>query len=351
MRLRKKRINQNMDSLLDTMANVVGILIIILAVTKIGVTSAIDRIKKETNIEITPQAMKLAEEQSKTITETLENIKSKWKDLEYKNETAKIDLPHLKEMLKKLQLESENDSRLIDIPIDYALHNNEFKNIQLNNYINELEDKIDQLKKVNDKYKIAYDKLLGNENIGKDTISVPDPRPAPENLKLTSYVCKQGKIVKIDLGKLIDKIYDKMKSKVKIDKDITFQEIKRYINNQNLGDENFQIELEVWKRNSGNRYLKCIFKWRNSNVGESSENIKKENSKYQEHIKTLKENENCIIFVVWPDSFNTYLTARQISDSYGISAGWRLREADNELSINLLDKEAKGSDQVEIEID
>ena len=179
---------------------------------------------------------------------------------------------------------------------------------------------------------------------------MPDPRAAPKGASFKYIFCRYGHIAEMDISIYTD-LTDAIRKEVEKDSNLTFSEFADYINNKiDIGTENFYLEAEVWRYKSGDRFLKCKVLWNNKYVGETNEEIQKATSKFQEYIKSLDNEKMCIIFFVWPDSFDTYLTARHICDQHKMPAGWRIGIADTDFSFNFPTK-VDDDDEITVDVD
>jgi len=83
-RRRRQSDDGNLDSLLDTMTNVVGILIILMAMTQIGVGDAVQRILRETDAplaEISDEAVINKQAELDELEKTLKAVRFQWEEL------------------------------------------------------------------------------------------------------------------------------------------------------------------------------------------------------------------------------------------------------------------------------
>ena len=102
MRPRKKVASGSLDSLLDTMTNVVGILVILLAVTQMGVAQALERIR--TNLpDISPEQLAQVQKEARELAEILKQLQQTASKPEEVALLSPLELKKLKEQIAKLQ--------------------------------------------------------------------------------------------------------------------------------------------------------------------------------------------------------------------------------------------------------
>jgi hypothetical protein len=70
--------------------------------------------------------------------------------------------------------------------------------------------------------------------------------------------------------------------------------------------------------------------------GETVEDITAGRSFYRLEVRKMEPGEYAR-FLVWPDSFDVYLAARDIADEFDVAAGWELRNQNSAYSRPLLD--------------
>ena len=103
--LNRKPINvMSLDSLLDTMTNVVGILIILLVVTQLNVGDAVRRIKAAAHSDSVPEQVLLqTREEYDSVKLRLEEMKKQWNELKAKKSDMEAEEKQLCSLLGKLE--------------------------------------------------------------------------------------------------------------------------------------------------------------------------------------------------------------------------------------------------------
>ncbi|MFT7640710.1 MAG: hypothetical protein ACI9G1_002454 [Pirellulaceae bacterium] len=322
----KKEAGGSLDSLLDTMTNVVGILVIVLALTQTGMREAVERISA--NDQVDPQELEAAEKAAAAAaTKVAEQEQELAQFSDVESNISARELARLEQLIIDLQadLKSLTFSR--------------------ENEIKEIEQKIaDALKKIAEQKK-KEDELEKSLNVKQDrlaallaqleaipvrngpppkVIRLPNPRKAPEGAVPITYMCRGGMIGYMDLPEYQNRaqkwttntvmskpIYGNLKTGFDCAKLFTaFNRLK-------LKDRNFEYRLIARGRAP---YLELT---RRTGFGESLEEISAPTSDYIRQLKQIDPSKYYLQFIVWPDSFETYIKAREMATSQGILAGWQ----------------------------
>lgn len=316
MRRRKStEVGLNLDSLLDTLTNVIGFLLIMLALLQLGMTQAIERIR-----EIDPSAFAITED-----------------DIERSEEQAKKRSDELSESQKEAEALAEEMELLKDpskstdpnvIPLDQA-----------KKQLTEVISKVDEKEK-EQKIKQAEVARL-KERMGRtpraaapppNEIRMPDPRGAPPGSTAMYVMCKGDGVAMLD----VESVRAEIKKQLK-DPRARAALLKTSLGGATTDEYDPDKVMAHFRRNQvKNRdYAAAVKTFDNrpyANIefamldggGEDIKQMKRETSKFRRTLKAAIENKNYIRFLVYPDSFEAYLTARSIADEAGVAAGWEI---------------------------
>ena len=183
-----------LDSLLDTMTNVVGILVLVLIVTQLGVTEKVSEITANSNVtedDVSLAKMdldeKLAEQQ-----ELADQLKSAT-SIDLKAEQERLD--RLKDMLetqKKLLADQEKQANEFAMTIA----SDRKKAADASKQIADNKQQRDKLSKsINEKLarkaelEALLDKTPRRAAAAPKVVSIPNPRPAPKGAKPVEFIC------------------------------------------------------------------------------------------------------------------------------------------------------------------
>jgi hypothetical protein len=326
-------------ALMDTMTNVVGVLIIVLVMIGIGLAKSVKKVLSELPL--------VSEEEHVKLKEELAKIDTSHDPAEVASDTAKLqkDLEKIMEALKDLEAaQAKNPVVLEDL--------------------DKLVKQLDSLKKERDQRKITISELLAEIDklkIKLDTtpayvpqpgiaIRLPNPKPMPEQAELQRVLVSEGKLHFIkekDFAKAVEEElkngntdYTTRREIVKGPdgkpvmkkgstgqpapvRKLTFDPIKmaNFFNRANVGNRDVKVEV-AQVPNSPNIQLNILPK---PNGGETIEQARKMSSAFRSQLHALKTNQKAVIwFHVCKDSIPTYLGARDLVDLDGIPVGWEM---------------------------
>jgi len=310
---------------MDTLTNVVGILIIILILVQINVAESLRKIvsdlpevSAEEFHEIQEEAVTRAEEHSEMQTQI---------------EAAREQLQRDSQELEQLQPQLATVETVIEQP-DVPL-------LDLEKLLEKLEETrpgVEALRKELDKLMKERQRLLALLEETPDTetpvpkvVRIPESRPIPKNAVLQQYLIHDGKIYHLDLDAAMEQVLAEMRragrqlehERGRLDdgtrKTIYDQEkIVEYFRRRNLrqGDASIVISPNPY---STRLHLLLIPR---ENAGEPVERANSLMSPFLQKVRDYRGSSNVVWFLVLPDQFADYLAAREIVDELEIPAGW-----------------------------
>lgn len=328
----------NLDSLMDTVTNVVGVLMIVLIMVSLNIAVSVNKILSELPPVDPAELARLKKE----VMETLP-----------KEDPNKLDeeLKKLDEIVKKQTDELKT--------LDLSATKQNIKRVDLDDLRKQLEDR----KKTRDESKVEADKLLTEVDRLKkllDTtpvyvpppatvVKLPNPRPMPENATVQRFLVSGGKVyylndiefmkyvvqeieknqknllfgevpVKDTFGNpVMEKVRGKDVPKMKTVFDQ--KKIVQHFVNLRLPVRDLKMEL-VESPNSPRMPMRLT---PNPQGGESIEQFKNPASTYQRAVRKFKSEPNTVMwFYVVKDSVEAFLAARDYADSEGVPVVWEL---------------------------
>ncbi len=342
MRPKRRESVGSLDSLLDTMTNVVGILVILLAVTQLGVGDAVKRIRGamiEVSAEEFEQLQVRAAEVDELLVEQADAGAAAIKEQKVDSATLSTVNNLVAELnvaiarLSELQVEADETRALI---------------AERQKQVDELQEKIVQ---TDQEVADLGEQLAGTQELEippDQVVRLPNPREVPKGWEEVLFMCRGGRIMPIDHDYLLKRAHsaiartsrarrtpiirlgqgneDKRKG-VPVDCKILTEAFEE----RNIGNANFRIHIEVKGQTP-----QLLYKLR-EDAGETAEEILDQRSKYRAQIRRIARNQYAR-FLVWPDSFEVYLAAREISEERNLAAGWELRHENSEYRRPLVDK-------------
>ena len=311
MKKRKKAEGGSLDSLLDTMTTVVGILIILLIVVQLGADSAVKRIvdekKEENSEELMEMAMRQFEDQKNTL--LAEKKKLELSIVTKSNLDQKL-IGEIANLEKKISLLQSSVPKTIGNPNTLLVEKNKV---------------VDEKKKIEVKLKkikglLAKAPKPPAKSLSKD-VNLPDPKPAPPKATPFRFLCREGKIYPLDdlnLRKSADKAITQSGIKPNKDKEYDGKKLAVHFGQKKPGNAFFSLKAMP----GGDKLIRFTME-RRPNAGEDELALGKSGSAYMKTLASLKPTDRYLLFEVFPDSFSTYLAAREISSKRKFPAGWK----------------------------
>ncbi len=318
----------SLDSLLDTMTNVVGILVILLTVTQLGVGEAVERIK-DALPEITDEDMDRSKKQVEDLDSLLKLEKEQLQTVKELTQQKKpVNIEEQKALAEKLKKELEK-LKAIQINIE-----------ELKKQITERDKAVKSIEKTIDaketeladiKAKLAKTPDPGPTPNAK-IVNLPNPRDAPSGAKPIEYVCHGGRILRVDIPQLQAlalAAIAKSRFVTAQEQAVDCDKLVKLFENRNVGNRDWRIKL---KPVGGVPYL--VLNPRKDR-GDTSERLRKPSALFRKTIQKVNPNLFYLNFRVWSDSYDTYLVARQYADQRGVLAGWSALDANSEFRVPL----------------
>lgn len=318
---RTSQIELSLDSLLDTLFNVVGMLVIILLAVQLSAGETIREFTKNR------QTVNLEE---------LDAVRVKAEKLEKKLD---FKLKLLKQLLAMAENKQKQESRIqqlkqriLRILQDVASLRRQAEYIRKRNYDNiakssEKDELIKEIDKI--EYQIREQENILATLMAKNSktdieLRVPVVRTASKSMESKFFFCKWGKLYYVDLDHL-----QKIMKQGLSETNININKFKAWMNNYDRGDEYLRLTVDYKLRYMiAPRY----------NGGWSIDEIKNPDSEYTQIIRQLDKNKYIVRFKVFADSYLIYLEARRIVEEYRLKAGWTAYAKNKEYKFYLGEK-------------
>ncbi len=324
MRLRQTDDDEgSLDSLLDTMTNVVGILVIVLVVTQLGVKEAVERIGDAVDLEemaATQEALQRESARREELLAVVENVS-----------LPTIDDPAAE--LRKVEQQIEAARRRLEANQQEALAREE----QLENQTEAIEKLNEREKEIRDKLEAALTRKAELDALLEETpkprakgtpkakvVNLPNPRPAPKGAAGALILCRGERLYLLNLPEVRKTAQQRAEQIIRsrrLDRDpeagIDPEKFATAFNDKKVITEHFRVGITV--RNGRRPWL--VFE-RRENHGQTVSALRRRSSVYQRALRTLDPKKYYAQFLVWPDSFEIYLAARNVATEIGLLAGW-----------------------------
>ncbi len=342
MRRNKKESGASLDSLLDTLTNVVGILVILLSVTQLGVGEAVQRIAETDSVrpEVYEQALAERNDLMRLRVELEARLAV------YSQEDDQLANLDLRVLLKQIEDLEASLAVLLEGQEDRDLKMLELRKLQ-----EEAQRRLDEQKKEAEKSETELStaqelmaKLrskLADAPAGgyaaSTIITLPNPRSAPEGAIAIPVLCRDQRVYFIDNINLQQRALAKIQTigkrrnlmfnpDIGVDQAILLGDFHR---GAPIDDDNIELKLTA-----AGRTPKPVFQ-RKKGGGETAEELRAGRSKFGRRIRQLDGKRFYAKFLVWPDSFEVYIEARKLCSDRDLLAGWKAQTSQAEYSENL----------------
>lgn len=319
-----------LDSLLDTMTNVVGILVLVLIVTQISVTEVVTKITSESVIdEESLQEINKQIEIHKTEESELEQILVDPLDIDIEKQREELQkkkelLERRKKLLEQKQKEKNDYAAKVESDQELAKKNakeiedTEAKRKQLQTLITSALEKKASLEAMLDK----TPRVAAPADI---KISIPNPRPAPEGVKQFPLLCWKDRVYPINIDAVRKDAEVRVRNiiaRFKLDQDpikgIDPTKFTPHYERMKTQDDFFNYEYFVVRE----RYPRIRLVPREGRGASAKEVINPRSRFRKKYLSQVDPSKYYARFFVLPDSYNVYATARRVFTDYGMLAGW-----------------------------
>jgi len=337
--------DESMDSLLDTLMNVVGILIIVLVVTQLGVGEAVQRIGK--TMAVDPATLQQTEEELVVADRQRDSLDAMVQDLQQVDEGQITQrLEDLVRQLSERQKELDQLTAKLQTKQVQAAENKKLAlEIQENKaLLDKLRKEILAVQEEEARLKAILDETRPRQELPPIEVNLPNPRPAPANAKPILLICSHDKLYPLnteqfqiegrELGlKVIQSARLELHLPVNESQKVYYlkdpKEFLRLFNKRPPTDRYFRTELIA----SGSS-PRLIFHPL-ADAGETERSINRSSSRFRKQLKAVDASSYYIRLNVCSDSFDVYVMARRIISRVGLLAGWEPQAADWQYATNL----------------
>ncbi len=298
-RRRRSGVNQSLDSLLDTMANVVGILILVLLASMIHFGDAVERVREGIGGKPSPEQMWQTEQAVESGRARLEELEREWRGLAERARDAELALAGGRVPASQLE---ERAAVLEGLEADLAAARGELARVS-----------------------VVLEETRATKPQRDRIVRLPDPRPPPDGALEILYFCRYGRIIPVNRDDIFAALERGWRDAVGAEPwelDLAFRDhdvvvdhfARHYVGRQPL---RWRVEL------GGPRSLEARLTWSDREAGELASELRRPESAFRRHLSRLDRRYQWVRFYVWGDSYDVYLEARRIADEAGFAAGWR----------------------------
>ena len=316
-----------LDSLLDTMTNVVGILVMVLIATQLGVKDAVDRIAQSEKG--SQESVQILEEQYTSSLALEQQLEERFKDLNTQS-ARQVELAKLRQQLEsttsKLQ-DTKTETQLVSVKLTEERKTAE-----------EIVASMESQEKEKERLSKEITKNLGDEAMLKallsdykgipiapnESLTLPNPRSVPEGAKQFVLLCKANKIYPL--------FFNEQDRKVMREAIESIVQQRQLFRGPELGvDHEVLLPLVNRKPPTGEYFVSHLIRsgiyprisfTPRATKGIALQEVLGARSRFSGFLDNFDRNRFYMRFFVYPDSFEIYMAARKAADKRGILAGW-----------------------------
>jgi len=318
-----------LDSLLDTMTNVVGILVLVLIVTQLGVSEAITEITA--NSTVTEEDLEDAKQKLVSLADEKEQLTQQTASL------ASIDVDAERERLRRLKEQLETRKKLL---ADQAKQANEFS-LKIENdrktaaknekevadtkkKRQELQTTLTSSLEKQAELKALLDKTPKRAAAPAKVVNIPNPRPAPPGARQATFVCADNRVYPLNVDGIRKEAELRAKDiitrrRLNLDpaKGIDPEAFAKLYTKLNINDDFFDVECYI----TDNRWPRLRLTPKEKR-GADEDEVRRPGSRIRKIMASLDPKKFYARFYVLPDSFDVYISSRRALTDAGVLAGW-----------------------------
>lgn len=319
------------DSFLDTMTNVVGILIIVAMVIRVSVGDTVARGTRPTGLDVSPERLLELQGQEKGLDEQLPQLLAKNERLGPASEWAAAEIAQAESWLEGVR-GSLDDPDLLRRDRSKVAE----QRVARTEAIQLLEERRDQLDVSLRTLKAALERA-GSALADRETLSVPRPDPTRAEGKTRRYLyCRGGQVVPLDHDELRRRLYQELERAVGslevADISARLDLALSHFVARDIGNPFFRLNLvgsRTKVRSGYSVFLKVVYEMRGgvgfggSPTGPAAAGTA-DGTPLAAWLDSLDPASDWVSVLVWDeiDSFRTYLAARSAAEARGLAVGW-----------------------------
>lgn len=326
--------------MLDTLMNVVGILVIVLVAVQISSQEAASRIA-ESMSDIDPEEVARLEKAAATATEQVAAVTA---EIQTQRQAVMNPQAELSRLRAKLQIEDdlaaqaakrasalEQEKAAAVASAKKAVARASDDRAQKEKATKAVSARLEATRR-----ELAALPIL--EALPAKSVRLPDPRPAPKGVTEVPVLCRENRIWVVDIAALREKALKRAdfvvrSKKLDSDGDRWLSGGATFIDEFNKAPVKaapFEVTLDLVNGQWPRMVLTRI-----PGRGETVDDALKSTGDFARTLRRLKPETHVLRFFVWPDSFEAYLKVRELVGEQGYAAGWEPTTAPEEHRISL----------------
>ncbi|MFM8413569.1 MAG: hypothetical protein ACKOCX_02485 [Planctomycetota bacterium] len=315
----------NLDSMLDTLTNVVGILVIVLVAVQLSSQEAASKIAEAIE-NIDPQEVsrleQAAEEARKEAAEAAE-------DLREQRQAVRNPQQELSRLEAALQIEQDlarqAETRAAELEkkreaeakaAEEAAKQAAAERMKQEAETKALEERLAEMRR-------ELENLPVRTAPPSKEVRLPDPRPAPQGAKELRVLCREGKVWVVDIAAIQEKAVKRADfvvrtKKLDPDKDNWILDGQKFLGEFNAlstREGGFKLSLKMANKQAMHIVLE-------RGGGETADEAIRGTGDFARALRQVNPASHFVRFFVWPDAFEEYLKVREFTNERGFAAGW-----------------------------
>lgn len=315
----------NLDSLMDTLTNVVGILIIILILVQINVSQAVKKIVSDLPPVTLEEHAKL-----KADAAAIAAHRESLRDAQTNDARNKAELDKANAEFALLEAQRPTDVKLVDLATLQA-------QLEEKRKLNALQkEEMAGMLAESDRMKALLASTPVPRAIAQPPaklVKIPSSRPVPDKARFVHVIITKGQIFVLDVEgaeQMVMREFNSVKQTMVSEKKkdaagktvyiYDQQKVVDFLAKRALSLRNATIAVPINKPWTRLPMKLTVSPGR----GEPPEVARRLTSQFSATLQKMKGTNAVVWFHVLPDSFESYLQAREITDAAGIPAGWEV---------------------------
>ena len=306
----------SLDSLLDTMTNVVGVLIVVLIVTQVNISSAAKRIRAnlpEVTVPMMAELQEKDEEVRKQLAELRDPAEVKPEEVEKAREELQVLVARRKEL-------KETEAQFKKIDLEVAIIEQKIEELK-----QQWEAEGGQLAQIRSEIEEKKDALTSRK---PRLVRLPNPRVPEKEAREVLLIVRGGRLLHFDREAILDAIAAKVRPrKDLLSGDPKFK--KRYDRKkmmpvlESLKESNPLYRFDFKLHQNGNIQLYC---YPRDGKGETVEDLANPRAVGIDVMNDAGQARNYLRFLVTRDSFGQYIAMRRMAEKRHIPVGWKFSD-------------------------
>lgn len=314
----------SLDSLLDAMFNVVGILVLVLILAQLSVSGAVDRLQAQVEDlpDIDPEAIELAEQRAEELRELIAKLSDEAEVATDQMEQDRITLTRLEAQIDRLEEMVAIDPELTAERerVEELLEELREQREQVNSQVADASDELQRLR-------AQLADLPEREEPAPEVVTLPNPREAPEGWEPEYVLVTDNRVYVYHMETMRERMRRALQSVREV------PETDEYTGGRHR--EAFERRMELRPIEYGDFTTEYSIVGRYDNIvrfhfdpdeeaGTDIDDLADPGSNFFRAVRAAYNQRNYLVFRVTPDSFEAYLRAREVVDQQGVPAGWEI---------------------------